>query len=70
MRERLARGLLLSSLGLTALLAVGTMHAEQPVAMNIPAPALTGIDEWINTKPFMLKDLKGQVVVVHFWTFG
>src|SRR6266566_4590830 len=45
MRERLVRGLILSSLGLTALLAVRTMHAEQPVAMKIPAPALTGIDE-------------------------
>ena len=44
--------------------------AQQPVAMRIRAPELEGIDEWINTKPLTLKDLKGKVVVVHFWTFG
>jgi thiol-disulfide isomerase/thioredoxin len=44
--------------------------AQQPVAMKTPAPELQGIDEWINSKPLSLKDLKGKVVVVHFWTFG
>jgi hypothetical protein len=44
--------------------------AQQPVAMKMPAPALTGIDEWINSKPTSLKDLKGKVVVLHFWAFG
>ena len=44
--------------------------AQQPVAMKIPAPELQGIDEWINSKPTTLKDLKGKVVVLHFWTFG
>jgi hypothetical protein len=44
--------------------------AQQPVAMKIRAPELRGIDEWINSKPLSLKDLKGKVVVLHFWTFG
>jgi peroxiredoxin len=44
--------------------------AQEPVAMNIPAPELQGIEEWINAKPMAWKDLKGQVVVLHFWTFG
>jgi len=43
---------------------------EQPVAMKIPAPEFQGIDEWINSKPMSFKDLKGKVVVLHFWTFG
>jgi hypothetical protein len=47
-----------------------TASAEQPAEMNIAAPELKGIDEWINSKPLELKDLHGQVVVLHFWTFG
>ena len=43
---------------------------DQPAAMNVPAPEFTGIDEWINTRPLRLADLRGRVVVVHFWTFG
>jgi hypothetical protein len=43
---------------------------EQPVAMNVSAPEFEKADEWINSKPLKLKDLRGQVVVVHFWTFG
>ena len=44
--------------------------AEEPASMKIPAPALQGIEECINTKALALKDLKRQVVVLHFWTFG
>jgi hypothetical protein len=36
----------------------------------MPAPELKGIEAWINSKPLSLKDLKGKVVVLHFWTFG
>jgi hypothetical protein len=42
----------------------------QPAAMKIAAPEITGIEEWINSKPLKLKDLRGKVVVLHFWTFG
>jgi hypothetical protein len=48
-------------------------RGEQPVAMSIPAPEFElgdKADEWINSKPLKLKDLRGQVAVVHFWTFG
>jgi hypothetical protein len=44
--------------------------AQEPVSMKIPAPELKGIEEWINSKPLSWKDLKGKVVVLHFWTFG
>lgn len=44
--------------------------AQQPVAMRVPAPELQGVQEWINGEPTRWKDLKGKVVVVHFWAFG
>jgi hypothetical protein len=46
------------------------VHGDQPVVLNVDAPDLDGIDTWLNGKPKTWKDLKGQVVVVHFWTFG
>jgi peroxiredoxin len=36
----------------------------------IPVPELTSVSEWINSKPLKIADLKGKVVVVHFWTHG
>ena len=45
-------------------------RAAQPIAMNVKAPELQGLSEWINTKPLKLEDLRGKVVVLHFWTFG
>jgi hypothetical protein len=56
-------------LGLT-LTAMSCASGQQPAAMKIRAPELKGIDEWINSKPLSMKDLKGKVVVVHFWAFG
>jgi len=44
--------------------------AQEPAAMKLPAPELKGIEAWINSKPLTLKELRGQVVVLHFWTFG
>jgi hypothetical protein len=44
--------------------------AQEPLAMKVAAPELEGIDSWINSKPLALKDLRGKVVVLHFWTFG
>jgi hypothetical protein len=35
-----------------------------------PAPEITG-GPWINTQqPLVLADLRGQVVLVEFWTYG
>lgn len=36
-----------------------------------PAPEFTGIGNWLNTgSPLTLKDLKGKVVLVDFWTYS
>jgi hypothetical protein len=59
--------MLIFALSVTAMSRAGAIG---PAVMKIPAPEIQGIDEWINTKPLSLKDLKGKVVVVHFWTFG
>jgi DNA-binding beta-propeller fold protein YncE len=37
---------------------------------TVPAPDFTGANGWINTdKPLSIKDLKGQVVLLDFWTY-
>ncbi len=37
---------------------------------NVPAPGFDGATKWLNTdKPLSLKDLKGKVVLVDFWTY-
>jgi cytochrome c biogenesis protein CcdA/thiol-disulfide isomerase/thioredoxin len=34
------------------------------------APEFTGIDQWLNSPPLSLKALRGQVVLVEFWTYA
>jgi thiol-disulfide isomerase/thioredoxin len=34
------------------------------------APELRSVEAWINGNPQSLEDLRGRVVVVHFWAFG
>ena len=53
-----------------ALLAPAGCGAQQPVSLRLKAPELEGVSDWVNTRPLKLSDLKGQVVVLHFWTFG
>lgn len=37
---------------------------------NTKAPEFTGITQWLNTeKPLTLKELKGKVILVDFWTY-
>ena len=43
----------------------------QPTAAAIrSAPEIRGVDEWINSAPLTLADLRGKVVALHFFTFG
>jgi hypothetical protein len=62
------RTLPLALLGL--FLTIGVGSAQEPVAMKVEAPELEGITDWVNSKALKLGDLKGKVVVLHFWTFG
>ena len=34
------------------------------------APEITGIQDWINSKPLKIAELKGKVVLIDFWTYS
>lgn len=38
--------------------------------LTYPAPPIQGIDSWINSPPLHLKDLRGKVVLIDFWTYS
>jgi thiol-disulfide isomerase/thioredoxin len=37
---------------------------------TFPAPEFKGIKAWINSEPLTLEELRGQVVLVDFWTYS
>jgi peroxiredoxin len=43
--------------------------ANRPLRIQ-KAPEFTDVTRWINSKPLTLEQLRGKVVVVHFWTNG
>ena len=43
--------------------------AEYKSSESAAAPELSAGD-WINSEPLKLKDLRGRVVLIEFWTFG
>src|SRR5260370_3082544 len=48
----------------------GSAQAATPDNKPTPAPEFPENIAWVQSKPLKLADLHGQVVVVHFWTFG
>lgn len=44
-------------------------HTTYESSHPAPAPDLAAGD-WINSEPLNLKDLRGRVVLIDFWTFG
>ena len=41
-----------------------------PASSAKTAPSISGGGNWLNSGPLSLDSLKGQVVLVDFWTFG
>lgn len=37
---------------------------------DMPAPEITAGGEWFNTMPLQLRDLRGKVVLIDFWTYS
>ena len=52
--------------GLAVLWAFGNAPAS---LVGKQAPEFTN-DTWINSEPLRLKDLRGKVVLIEFWTYG
>ncbi len=38
--------------------------------LTAQAPELRDVETWINSEPHTLAKLRGQVIALHFWTFG
>lgn len=53
-------------LGFMVLAASGNAAAS---LLGKAAPEFTN-DTWINSEPLRLKDLRGKVVLIEFWTYG
>ena len=43
---------------------------DAPRGATAPAPAFLNNDTWINSPPLTLEELRGQVVLVEFWTYA
>ncbi len=43
---------------------------QQLGSVTFSAPDIPATGTWINSSPQRLRDLRGRVVAVHFWTFG
>ena len=46
------------------------LQLEDALDAPYPAPAFVGLQEWINSKPLTMAQLKGKVVLVDFWTYS
>lgn len=46
------------------------LSLEKGLYKPYPAPQIGGIEAWINSKPLQLKALKGNVVLIDFWTYS
>lgn len=70
---RPASTIMLAALILTAVLgfAFNSVTVAESIDPPRPAPEFTQTDAsaWINSRPLTLKDLRGEVVLLDFWTF-
>jgi cytochrome c biogenesis protein CcdA/thiol-disulfide isomerase/thioredoxin len=44
--------------------------ARLPLKDYGPAPEVQGISHWLNSRPLKLRELRGKVVLVDFWTYS
>jgi thiol-disulfide isomerase/thioredoxin len=71
MRTILRTALAAASLSVIfAFFAIGPDAASPAVADQGAAPEFTGIDHWLNSPPLSMRELRGKVVLVDFWTYS
>jgi thiol-disulfide isomerase/thioredoxin len=73
-RRREFLGYLSLAIG-TATLSYGSQKLILPAKAAMPAkgerlPEFQGISQWLNTAPLTVANLKGNVILVQFWTLG
>ncbi len=49
---------------------IEAVKLEDPLPQPYAAPAFAGLQDWFNSKPLTMADLKGKVVLVDFWTYS
>jgi len=52
---------------LAAAALAASFHAAAAPAAT--APEFTGIDKWLNSEPLTMRQLRGKVVLIDFWTY-
>lgn len=70
--SRLAKLSLAAVVAAAGLAILPPARAVAPEEVDVPAPELTG-GPWLNTphgSPVRVGGRRGQVTVLHFWTFG
>ncbi|AXA93919.1 thioredoxin family protein [Massilia sp. YMA4] len=61
----------LFAIALTTLLHLAPVQAATPPLRDRgPAPELAGVKTWFNSQPLSLRQLRGKVVLVDFWTYS
>ena len=46
-----------------------TGPSASPATVGAPAPEIEGIAAWINSEPVVLRESRGKVVLIDFWTY-
>ncbi len=65
------RSIRLHCLAFVIFLGAGASAGDDNRPLRIQkAPEFDGVTRWINSKPLTMRELRGKVVVVHFWTNG
>ncbi len=59
-----------AAFGLATRSVTPAMAQSVGVSANQSAPEFTGIDNWLNSQPLTLQQLRGKVVLVDFWTYS